>query len=322
MRELFDKLIAEGEAGIDRLVAERTQESVTLDFKGKADPRHGQMKDDDRRYYAKALSAFANSAGGLLIFGVDARKGPDDIDCAQEAKPISNIDRFKSEAITESGRLLQPRHDGIVVEAIKSKRQDGSGYLLVRVDRSERRPHRSEASGHRQYFKRAGDNSFEMEHYDIEDAFNRSVVPDLGLSWRLEHAMTFGDGRQVWRMKVLLVNESSMSAKFPYLHVSNTYRFTPQPMMQPGFQISNDGVWTSYNGGADVVIHPGSTHTVVLLPNDISIAYGSAIMSDNGTFGQFTAFDYRFGCLDARPKIGRFEIEIGQLSLMAADICR
>ncbi len=35
MRELFDKLIAEGEAGIDRLVAERTQESVTLDFKGK-----------------------------------------------------------------------------------------------------------------------------------------------------------------------------------------------------------------------------------------------------------------------------------------------
>ncbi len=39
-----------------------------------------------------------------------------------------------------------------------------------------------------------------------------------------------------------------MSAKFPYLHVSNTYRFTPQPMMQPGFQISNDGVWTSYNG--------------------------------------------------------------------------
>ena len=220
MRALFEALIAEGEAGIDRLVTERTQENVTLDFKEARGAGTGTLANEDRKTFAKALSAFANSAGGLLVFGVEARKGADDVDCAQAAKPIANIERFKSEATTASGQLLQPRHDGIVVEAIPSQQTPGAGYLLVYVDRSERRPHRSEAAGQKQYFKRAGDSSFEMEHYDIEDAFRRSVSAELVLELCRSNYTLSGD--HVFTDLIFeLKNMSSLTARFPYLHLCN-----------------------------------------------------------------------------------------------------
>ena len=31
----------------------------------------------------------------------------------------------------------------------------------------------------RRYYKRAGDSTYVMEHYDIEDAFRRAVTPSL-----------------------------------------------------------------------------------------------------------------------------------------------
>jgi hypothetical protein len=78
-----------------------------------------------------------------------------------------------------------PRHDGIRLAAVRSEQQSGAGYLLVYVERSERRPHRCEATGEGRYFKRAGDNTFPMEHYDIEDAFRRASLPDLAMKWSL-----------------------------------------------------------------------------------------------------------------------------------------
>jgi predicted HTH transcriptional regulator len=97
VRELFEQLQVEGEAGIDRLVSERTQETVELDFKMKRDAQHGAFHDDDKRNLGKALSAFANSAGGLLVWGIDARRR-DGVDCAQALAPIAEIEKFRSTA--------------------------------------------------------------------------------------------------------------------------------------------------------------------------------------------------------------------------------
>jgi predicted HTH transcriptional regulator len=179
MPNLFDALIRDGEAGLVALVDERRQEDVQLDFKSKADPSRGSANDEDKRTLAEALSGFANSAGGLLIWGIDARKGADQVDCAQSLKPIAEIERFHSAIKGLVGQLIMPRLDGVRTAIIPSSASAGAGYVLLDVERSERRPHRSEAKGKKAYIKRIGDSFFEMEHYDLEDSFKRTQVPDL-----------------------------------------------------------------------------------------------------------------------------------------------
>lgn len=163
MRDVFDELVADGEPAVQRLVAERRQEAVDFDFKTKADPSSPILNDDDRRVLGRTLSAFSNSMGGLIVYGIDARKNDEQVDCATKVQPISNIERFKNEVIRATGQLLMPRHEGINIEHIPTADASGSGYLVIYVERSERRPHRSEAKGDKHYYKRSGESSFAME---------------------------------------------------------------------------------------------------------------------------------------------------------------
>ena len=172
----------EGEAGLNALIDTRQQENVELDFKAKADASHGSPNDSDQENACEALSGFANSAGGLLIWGID-RHEHDGIDCAQSPAPIARIEQFRSAINGLIGQLVMPRLDGVRTAIIFSTANPGSGYLLLDVERSERRPHRAEAKGKKAYVKRIGDSFFEMEHYDIEDAFKRNRIPDLSIAW-------------------------------------------------------------------------------------------------------------------------------------------
>lgn len=171
--QTYEAILAAGEAAIRRLIADRQQENISLDFKTKADSSHGRLSKDDKLVLAKALSAFSNSAGGLIIYGVDARADEEGVDCAIAAKPISEIERFVSEVTRATGELLMPHNDGVRVASVASETAASAGYLVVSIDRSERRPHRSEASGDKRYYKRSGSNSYIMEHFDIEDMFKR-----------------------------------------------------------------------------------------------------------------------------------------------------
>lgn len=305
LRALYDQLLAEGEAAIDRLIGERKQETVELDFKRKRDPSHGRFDDEDKRVYGKALSAFANSGGGLLIWGVNARKGDDGIDCAQAPGiPIAEIERFQSETIRFAGELLIPRHDGIIVERILSAKAVDSGYLLVQVERSERRPHRCEAKGEKQYFKRAGDSSFAMEHYDIEDAFRRISVPTLKLGIRFVPGARDGLGKlQRGNLQLYLQNQSSVTARMPYLQVINVGEANGGSTPGQEIILYTEENWLTYSGNASVAIHPGLSRTLV----EYRLEFGWS--SDHITtvqgvpaYGWSFAADCRFGCENSAAK--------------------
>ncbi|MGI4811107.1 MAG: AlbA family DNA-binding domain-containing protein, partial [Janthinobacterium lividum] len=170
---------------------------------------------------------------GILVWGVDARKGDDGIDCAQNLSPIADLERFAYEAQTLVGQLLIPRHDGIKLETVPSDTEKGSGYLVVFIERSERRPHRCEASGEKQYYKRAGDNTFAMEHYDIEDAFKRAGSPVI----QFEVSMSFGKldkeelAQEILQLMpiyyhIFMKNTGTAIAKHLYMAVDNLSNFT------------------------------------------------------------------------------------------------
>jgi len=54
------------------MINRRQEEHLQLEFKTTKGP--GMTSPDDRRNFAKALSGFANSSGGILIWGIVAKK--------------------------------------------------------------------------------------------------------------------------------------------------------------------------------------------------------------------------------------------------------
>ncbi len=67
------------------------------------------MHEDDRKTLAEALSGFANSDGGVIVWGVDCRQGvgKDESDATQSVKPIVNLDRWMNPSLRVCGQCGQ-----------------------------------------------------------------------------------------------------------------------------------------------------------------------------------------------------------------------
>ncbi|MCA3271745.1 MAG: ATP-binding protein [Roseomonas sp.] len=320
MQELFDALIEGGERAILAMIDGREQETVTLEFKTINDPSSGRMDRGDRKNLGKTLSAFANSQGGLQIWGVLARRGPgDEVDCARGPKPIANIERLKSDVMTLIGEILSPRHDGIIVASINSESHPGTGYLLIKVDRSERRPHMSRAPDDGRYYRRAGGATFPMEHGDLEDAFNRRRVATLELVYEWRPGLNMVSGTRTTcdtQIIVGLRNSDLVTARFPYLHLEplagcKYNEFGIDGNRNTGLRRGiHDRSWIQFSGGADDVVHPGGTLNVAALTVQIVRDEVRKQITLNGRsiVEEFVMFNVRYGCSNVPVRTAELKI--------------
>jgi Putative DNA-binding domain len=311
MPDLFEELLAGGEAAVQQLVADRRLEDIDIEFKTKANAANGEVEPEDRENFGIALSAFSNSMGGTLVWGVKAAKNSDGIDCAIALRPIFQLTKFQSQITELVSRALMPRHEGIRIESIPASNPVGSGYLVIRIDRSERRPHRCEFKGLKQYYKRIGDSSIAMEHYDIEDSFKRLVVPTLEAERSLAKTSTRSgpEGNFVGiKISITLRNTSSVSARFPYLIIKGTKHIQARPSFRRGFQFPS-GV---FEGGADEVIHPEMTMRALDLEREFKLNQNGEL--PRGTLPSPILIQYQCGSLHSRPSFGTFENTIDDVA--------
>jgi len=171
LTQTFERLDANEIAEFIRLGQE---ENLHLDFKtvGNANLRGG----DDKRNFAKCLSGFANSNGGIIIWGVDARKNAQDIDCAGAAAEIAPIRLFLSRLNELTGEAVSPVIDGIQHKHIET--MQNKGFAVTLVPESNSGPYMAKL-GEDRYYKRSGDSFYRMEHFDLEDMFGRRQKPHL-----------------------------------------------------------------------------------------------------------------------------------------------
>lgn len=163
---LFDQL--QDLAAIDRLIQDAVRESETIEYK-RAD---AALQDAALDEVAKDVSAFANSTGGVLIYGVRTQKDRDTM-LPVERIPIleDNIDRIHR-AI---GAYI--RHP---VPGIRSKTLPVDGHpqaLIIEVPASPLTPHQSIRD--RRYYRRQGGDSVPMAHELLELYFGRRLGPWL-----------------------------------------------------------------------------------------------------------------------------------------------
>jgi hypothetical protein len=254
---------------VERWIASQRQEDLHLDFKLlRLSP---EFPRDDRKNLAKAVSGFANSDGGLVVWGVDCRK-TDGVDCATELVPVKNALAVLGKLQSHTGEATVPIVDGVLHRLIPTVGQDG--ILVTFVPRSESGPHMAKL-GEDRYYKRSGDSFYLMEHFDLADMFGRRPHAVLRLSLALTTGGVFsGHARStVVQAVVGIENAGRAAARFPFLKIkiSPPYTFSQYELDGNGrsglrklVRSSRDFTWRYYAGGADEIVHPGTTFDVTI----------------------------------------------------------
>jgi hypothetical protein len=156
----------ETKADLERLIIDGVKENLTLDYKASsALGKENKQRDE----LCKDVTAFANSAGGQIVYGVEEDKNlPTKVD--DGADPA--ITREWIEQVI--GSRVQPRIEGLVITPIKLAK--GLGFVLTIPQATSRAPHQAPD---KEYYKRQNFQSSPMEDYEIRDTLRRATTPVL-----------------------------------------------------------------------------------------------------------------------------------------------
>lgn len=282
--EYFEKLDYDE---IRLLVDNRQEENVFLEFKTVNHPNYNDKnKNYDKEYFSKCLSGFANSNGGIVIWGVSADKDSNGIDCANSIKPIKQLTKLLNSFNSLEGQAVTPTIKGVKYKKIDIG--DDTGFIVGYIPESDSSPHMANLAD-KHYYKRNGDSFYRAEHFDIVDMFSRRKRPSLKIEYKnLRKSLVRGVAFR-FEFVISVLNEGKSIAKFPYLALK-----VSSPFERETFGIDGNGFTGlkrnrdnlsykfNYTGGSDIVIHPQMTLDVdkfrgeidkLNSPSDIKIEY-------------------------------------------------
>jgi hypothetical protein len=270
--QLFDQFKKDGILLIKQAVAEEWFESLYLDFKTSGS-RDGLLTNHDQENYAKASSGFANSDGGVIIWGVVARKDKKTgIDAAVDCNPIKSVRRFFSELNSQIVHLVSPGIDGIEHFRIEEPGNAEDGYIVTHVPKGEGLPHMALGPRQHRYYHRVGSSFVKMEPYVLADRFSRRPQPQLEFTCRLEGGTSSGGpGGTTYEVSIIvgIRNIGVGIALYPALalHETPTFKLCNQGLDRRGnFGLPErirtprrpDEAVRFFAGGVNDALHPGT----------------------------------------------------------------
>lgn len=248
-------------ATLQDCVRERRQEDLHLDFKvlgGGSD-----FDRDDRKNLAKSLSGFANSDGGLIVWGIDASKDKDGVDAAKAEAPIPHLRAAYSKLQSITGDAVSPIVEGIDHRPISALGE--TGFIITYVPASDSGPHMA-GFGENRYYKRSGDSFYQMAHFDVADMFGRRRRPVLRLKYELRPGAIYGNTQFDITIHLILENHGRALARFPLLSIIPPSEIQISSNVNHGYRLISDNSssakFITFVGDDGVAIHPGTRQTV------------------------------------------------------------
>lgn len=175
--DLFEQLKGDGEAAIDRMIADRAAEELYLDFKRSAYAGAGQkLHQDDRKNLARAISGFGNSEGGVLIWGVECK------DVATDKIPIDDPKLFVSRLESAVSGCTVPVHQTVRHWPIVSA-GGTTGFAVTLIPKSDVAPHQALEPASPYYYIRAGSNFLPTPHAVLAGMFGRRPQARIWHNW-------------------------------------------------------------------------------------------------------------------------------------------
>lgn len=180
---------------INNLITNEVEENIHLDYKaaGALD-----KKDDKKRNeITKDISAFANSDGGIIVYGISEED--------HRPKEISPIDGriYTKEWLENVIQLIQPRIDDLKIYPIRIGDLRKSIYV-VKIPRSGNVPHMARD---KRYYKRFNFKSEPMEDYEVKDLYNRIFIPKIKIDGCTFVRIYETESRYEYQLTAKIINE-------------------------------------------------------------------------------------------------------------------
>ena len=156
---------------IQRYIDDKEEESAYLEFKrGDALLKNKNVKEEIH----KDVSAFANSDGGIIIYGIEEKNH-----VAAGIVPVNGNEITKEwlEQVINTG--IKRRIDGLMIEPIRIDDKVEQTVYVVTVPRSANAAHMS-SDGH--FYKRANFQVVRLDEYEIRDLYNRREQTQLEIA--------------------------------------------------------------------------------------------------------------------------------------------
>jgi hypothetical protein len=227
--DLFDRVKSGGIQAIQTLTAERQSEELLLDFK--------RSNQNDRNTLAKAISAFGNSGGGLIIWGVNCSKASDGADVADRLVPLQDAKRFKSWLEGVVSGCTFPPHGGVQHVALETGR-DREGVVATYIPQSNDAPH--QVVGSSLYYMRAGSAFAPVPHQILAGMFGRRPQPDIVGQWLSSPGEVVGNVVQC-QVGYTLRNEGAGIARDMFLDVK--VWSGGEPSCEIAFKVLDEANW-------------------------------------------------------------------------------
>jgi hypothetical protein len=314
LREFFESLGSEDD--LRQLVATGQQEHLHLEFKQKGDRRGPELHERDAFHFSRALSGFANSDGGVLLWGIKTDRN----ERAIALKPITDCFGFQGVLKKSLLHAVQPSVDGVLVDVILSDNEESAGYVRCLIPPSDAAPHRAMLAG-REYYKRSTEGFYRLEHFDLEDLFGRRPTPDLRLRATVKPTgRSFGTpmGEKVTGIVIIAIeNAGRGAARAPYLVLEpkskhQIWEYGVDGNRREGLpRIPTGSAFRHVFTSADVVIPPTIVHDVTAF--DIA-GYIVSSLPEQWRMPEELVIGYRLGAELGRPKEGVLTVSPAELS--------
>ena len=194
---------------IQQLIDNKIEEGPQLDFKAagafeRTDPQKAEITKD--------VSAFANSAGGTIIYGLrefseDARKHlPEKID------PIDGRD-FSREWLDQIIGQINPRIENVSIIPVRVGPEAWHTCYVVEIPQS----HTAHQARDFRYYRRYNFESVPMADYEIRDVMNRRKHPKLEFRIQIMKTthLTVKFFARIWNTGTVIAQHYSVNLLIP-----------------------------------------------------------------------------------------------------------
>jgi hypothetical protein len=221
------------EKDLEEMIVDQHEENIELDFKradalGRTDGRKTEISKD--------VSAFANSAGGTIVYGMDEDPLP-----PHHAAALSPVDpkEFSKEWLEQViNSRIQPRIEGIVINPIELATSTPGGFAYVVVVPESTTAHQA---FDKRYYKRFNFQSVAMEDYEVRQTMNRASRPAYSVDLHVLGQGSRG-GLQIHRFQAHIQNESDFVG-----HEVAAVLFVPQGLIEAADERSYSFEGLSYS---------------------------------------------------------------------------
>lgn len=306
-QELFNRLRDRGCSALDELLDDREAESLFLDFK--RSPNEGSARllaPEDNKNLSKAISGFANSSGGIVVWGVDCRRDNATGSEIAQKHPLLDASGFSTKLQGAISRTTIPPHSGVQVVFFDEPGRTPGGYVVVLVPQSIIGPIRSVVTNH--YHLRAGSDFGIVPHDVLAGMFGKAPQPSAELNV-ISHPARLDSkpGHFTLAFGLVAVNLGAVMGERPYL--SAFFGDFPQDLLvvqtpdRQSFSVRRGPIPTfSVIASAGVVLVPGATEHMCDIVMEVPIGQPRAI-SLECTLGVLGAPPNRFSLVASEEAV-------------------